>query len=216
MDNQLLHTILENAVLVFEGIAALLAFICYKKYSHTYLRFFPWLLLYVFLTEIAAIFVLEHFKSNVVIYNVYNIILFLYFYFVFYKNTASKRDKKLILAAVSIFLVSSIVNLIFSSFYATPQLLAYITGACMLILCIILYFVEILYTSQKIQIDHDLLFWVSIGLLLFYVGYIPIKLSRHFFESARSAFMTLLVVHRILVLIMNGCFIIGFLWTRQK
>lgn len=212
----MLHTVLFYAVLAFEGIAALFAFICYKKYSHTYLRFFPWLLLYVFVTEVSAIFVLERFHTNVVIYNVYNIILFLYFYFVYYKNTTSSRNRKVILTAVLIFMLSSIANAVFSSFYTNPQLLAYIVGACMLILCIILYFIEILYTSQELKIDRDLLFWVSIGLLLFYVGYIPIKLSRHFFESREIAFMTLLVVHRILILIMNGCFIIGFLWTRQK
>tara|TARA_R100000541_G_C1885780_1_gene82925 strand:+ start:37 stop:687 length:651 start_codon:yes stop_codon:yes gene_type:complete len=216
LDHSGFYTVLFYAVLAFEGLAALLAFVRYKKYSHTYLRYFPWLLLYTFVTEIAATFMWERFEGNVVLYNIYNIVFFLYFYFVFYKHTKSIRDRNLILIATAIFLVSCVANLGFSSFLENPQLLAYITGACMLIFCIILYFVGILYTPRVLKIKTELLFWVSIGLLLFYVGYIPIKITRHFFTEIDNSYHILRSVHRILVLIMNACFIIGFLWTRRK
>lgn len=216
MANSLFHTVLEYSVVALEGLAALFAFIFYKKYSHTYLRFFPWLLLYVFVNEVLAGY-FHYFSSfNARLYNVYNIIFFLYFYFVFYKNEQRKQYKKWILIAAICFIVASLVNPFFKSFIDNPQLLAYIVGACVLILCIILYFIDILYTPQILIVKRDLLFWVSIGLLLFYVGYIPIKVTRHFFAQAENNFMTLIVVHRSLILIMNTCFIIGFVWTRKK
>lgn len=212
----MLHIILQYSVIALEGLAALFAFIFYKKYSHTYLRFFPWLLLYTFLNEIFGEYIFNIFGTNVVLYNVYNIIFFMYFYFVFYKNEERKHYKTLIIIASFCFIGSSLVNLFYSSFLLDPQLLTYIVGACVLIFCIILYFLDILYTPQVLQIRKDLLFWVSTGLLLFYVGYIPIKVARHFFEDKDNSFMTLIVVHRLLILIMNTCFIIGFLWTRKK
>ncbi|WP_147278514.1 hypothetical protein [Marinirhabdus gelatinilytica] len=197
-------------------MAVLLAFISYPKYSHTYLRFFPWLLLYVLLTEVFAIPIYEAFETNVVLYNVYNVVFFMYFYFIFYKKEENKRNRVWIKTVAGIFILASIINLSFRSFIFQPQLLAYIVGACALILCIILYFIDILYTPQILNIRKDLLFWVSTGLLLFYVGYIPIKVTRHFFEEPGHEFGTLMIVHRILILVMNICFIIGFLWTRKK
>ncbi|WP_432411159.1 hypothetical protein [Rasiella sp. SM2506] len=217
MDNSIQHTILEYGVFSSYGIAVFLAFIFYKKYSHTYLRFFPWLLLYVFLNEVFAEYIHEKFYTNVVQYNLYNMIFFLYFYFVFYKNAQRKQYKKYIAFASVCFVLASIINLFYESFLYDPQLLAYIVGACVLIFCIILYFIEILFTPQILIVKRDLLFWVSIGLLLFYVGYIPIKVTRHFFDSdAENPFMILITVHLLLVIIMNTCFITGFLWTREK
>lgn len=211
------HIILKYAVFFSYGLAVLLAFVFYKKYSHTYLRFFPWLLLYVFVNELfAAYCVHKIFHNNVVMYNIYNIIFFLYFYFVFYKNEQRKQYKKWIVVASVSFMLASLINPFYKSFLEEPQLLAYIVGACVLIFCIIVYFIEILYTPQILIVKRDLLFWVSIGLLLFHVGYIPIKVTRHFFAQADNNFLTLLVVHRILILLMNTSFIIGFLWTRKK
>lgn len=211
-----MNTILEYSVIGLEGLTALFAFIFYKKYSHTYLRFFPWLLLYVFLNEIFAGYFNSLFGNNAHIYNVYNIIFFMYFYFVFYTNEQRKSYKLWILIAAICFMVTSIVNAVYQPFGSQPQLLSYIVGACVLLFCIILYFIEILYTPQILHIRKDLLFWVSIGLLLFYVGYIPIKVSRAFFEQKDNNFITLGIVHCILVIIMNTCFIIGFLWTKKK
>ncbi len=216
MDNSQLHIILQYSVTAFEGLAALFAFIFYKKYSHTYLRFFPWLLLYTFLNEVFGEYIYSVFETNVVLYNLYNIIFFMYFYFIFYKNEKRKQYKTWIIVGFGVFIVASIVNLLYKSFMQEPQLLAYILGACVLLFCIILYFLDILYTPQILHVRSDLLFWVSTGLLLFYVGYIPIKVARYFFEDGNNRFMTLIVVHRLLVIIMNTCFIIGFLWTRKK
>lgn len=140
----------------------------------------------------------------------------MYFYFVFYKNEQRKQYKNWIVFATLCFVLASLINLLYKSFLIEPQLLAYIVGACALILCIILYFIDILYTPQILLVKRDLLFWVSIGLLLFYVGYIPIKVTRHFFENGNNQFLTLIVVHKLLILIMNTCFIIGFLWTKKR
>lgn len=215
MNTLLIDTILEYSVIALEGLAALFAFIFYRKYSHTYLRFFPWILLYVFLNEIFAGYFHSIFGNNVHFYNVFNIVFFMYFYFVFHINEHRKAYKLWILIAAICFVLASVVNAFYQPFGHQPQLLSYIVGACALLLCIILYFIDILYTPQILHIRKDLLFWVSIGLLLFYVGYIPIKVARQFFEH-NNHFTTLGIVHRILVIIMNTCFIIGFLWTRKK
>jgi hypothetical protein len=114
-------------------------------------------------------------------------------------------------------LAIALINPFLQDFVIEPQLYTYVVGAVILIGCIILYFIEILGSTGILYIREDLLFWISVGLLLFYVGYIPIKLTRYFFAIENvDVYMNLRRVHLLLILIMYGCFITGFLWMKRR
>ncbi|MCT8340858.1 hypothetical protein MG296_12395 [Flavobacteriaceae bacterium TK19130] len=216
MDKIIFDNVFQYVVLAFEGIAALTAILFYKNYKHTVLKYLPWLLTYVILNELFGRQVYEWFGNNIVLYNVYNIIYYLYFYFVFWNVSRRSDFRNWIVASIAVYCTASFINPFISDFRTQTQLLAYILGACILIFCIILYYIELLSSSKILNIKRELLFWISVGLLLFYVGYIPIKLTRHYFTSSVDLYVTLLNVQRILVIIMNSCFIIGFVWTRRR
>ncbi|WP_144439123.1 hypothetical protein [Lutibacter profundi] len=57
-----------------------------------------------------------------------------------------------------------------------------------------------------------LLFWISIGLLLFYVGILPIIIMSSFLEY-RGLFDYIILL---LNIIMYGCFITGFLVSKKE
>lgn len=203
------------AVLIIQVIAAVIAILTYSKYNKTPLRFFPIILIYTALNEIIG--GLQIFASNnVLIYNIYNIISFLFFQYIFWHYVKKNRYRNWIIISMILYLLTCIINPFFQNFQFESQLLSYIVGACSLLFCIILYFIEILSTSQVLIINRELLFWISIGLLLFYSGYIPIKLTRIFFEHESNLYLTLRIVHRSLIVIMNACFVIGFLWMKKK
>jgi hypothetical protein len=65
-------------------------------------------------------------------------------------------------------------------------------------------------------IKNDLLFWVSVGLFLFYIGYIPIKIIRTWFYKPDSFFEILLVIQSSLIIIMYLFFLTGFLWMKKR
>jgi hypothetical protein len=153
---------------------------------------------------------------NALFYNVYNIVFFLYLYYIFFQYIRTVQYRNWIIAGAILFVIASFLNALFDSFIHYPQLLAYSIGACLLIVDIILYYIEILSTNKVLNIRQNLLFWISVGLLLFYVGYLPIKLTRTFFSSQENVFSTLQFVHWLLIIIMNSCFTIGFLWTKKK
>jgi len=214
--DELFNSIFHYVLLSFEGIAAITAILFYGKYKHTVLKYFAWILVYTILNDICALYVYKLYGNNVVLYNIYSFIYFLYLYYVFWDFVESKVYKRWIVYCICIFLLASLINAFTANFIFEDQLIAYIIGACLVIFCIILYYIEILSDSRVLHIKEDLLFWVSIGLLLFYVGYIPIMISREFFSNNSDLFVTLFNVQRILIIIMNSCFIIGFLWTKKK
>jgi len=214
--DELFNSVFQYILMSFYGIAALTAILFYDKYKHTVLKYFVWILIYTFLNEFSAKYVYYWLETNVVMYNVYNTIFFLYFFYVFYNFVKNKTYKKWILYSAVLFLAVTVVSVIVVNAYFNNLMTSYITGACLIIFCIILYYIEILSDSRVLYIKEDLLFWISVGLLLFYVGYIPIKISREFFSDNNDLFVTLFNVQRVLIIIMNSCFILGFLWTKKK
>ena len=214
--DEILNSVFRYVVLSFYGIAVVTAILFYGKYKHTALKYFVWILIYNLINEVSAKYVYYWLETNVVMFNVYNTIFFLYFFYVFYNFVKSKTYKKWIVYSTWLFIITTVINIFTVNAYFDNLMISYITGACFIIFCIILYFIEILSDSRVLHIKEDLLFWISIGLLLFYVGYIPIKLSRQFFADLNDIFVTLYNVQRILIIIMYSCFIIGFVWTKKR
>ncbi|MCG2461826.1 hypothetical protein K8352_13790 [Flavobacteriaceae bacterium F89] len=228
MNFQILDAFLENCYIPLYGATFLISLWKYSKYYDTSLKFLPVLLLYTFLNELLGEIVADstiyslsfqdmYSNYNIVIYNIYNVVFFLYFYYIFWSYLEKKIHRKSIAIGSVVFMVTSLVNPFLQNLVIEPQLYSYVVGAVLLICCIILYFIEILGSSKILYVKEDLLFWISIGLLLFYVGYIPIKLTRYFFAIENvDVYMNLRRVHLILIVIMYGCFITGFLWMKRR
>lgn len=215
MSPEILDLYLKDAVILFEAMVALISLFFYRYYKNSPLRYFPFILWYTLINEfIGGSGIFEY--NNVLIYNIYNLIYFLFFLYIFRYFVANTKYKNWIRISAVIYLFASVINPFFQNFITESQLFSYVLGACLLLFCIILYYIEILSTSQVLIINRELLFWISVGLLLFYVGYIPIKLTRVFFEFNNTMYLSLRIVHRLLIILMNISFIIGFLWMRRK
>lgn len=228
MNFHILDTFLENCYIPLYGITFLISLWKYSKYYDSPLRFLPVLLLYTFLNELLGEIAKDssnynlsyqniYSNYNIIIYNIYNVVFFLYFYYVFWCYIKKSGYRKSIVIGSCIFLATSLINPFLQDLLIEPQLYSYVLGSAVLIYCIILYFIEILGSSKILYIKEDLLFWISVGLLLFYVGYIPIKLTRYFFAIENvDVYMNLRRVHLILIIIMYGCFITGFIWMKRR
>jgi len=207
---------LDTIVTVFQVAAAIFAILFRNKYFETPLRYLYLILIYSSFNELGAWLYAQYFDYNALLYNIYNTIFFLYFFYVYSQYVARKNHRNWIYIASFLFVLVCIANAIFKNFVQWPQVTAYIVGASFLIFCIILYFIEILTTSKILNVKQHLLFWVSVGLLLFYVGYIPIKITRLYFANKMDLLLTIKTVHILLIIIMNACFILGFIWTTKK
>ncbi len=137
--DELFNSVFQYILLSFYGISTLTAVLFYGKYKHTVLKYFVWILLYNLINEISAKYVYYWLDRNVVMYNVYNTIFFLYFLYVFRSFVQSKTYKKWIFYSTVLFSVVTVVNAIVVNAYFDNLMTSYITGACLLIFCIILY-----------------------------------------------------------------------------
>lgn len=224
----LLDTILENTYKPLYAITLLIALIKYPKYYNSPLKFFPVLLMYTFLTETLG-YITKNYEEykisiysafvnhNVIIYNIYNLVFFSYFLYVYWKCINNKKYKNRILYGSIGFYAAALINPFFQSFKLESQLLTYITGGLLIIYCAILFFIDNRTKEEGQNFERTALKWISIGLLIFYWGYIPIRASRYYnYIYKINEYVHLRRIHLTLICLLYICFIIGLLRMRRK
>ncbi|MCK0188375.1 hypothetical protein [Arenibacter sp. F20364] len=225
---EILDTILENSSQPLYAVTLLIALIKYPKYYSTPLKYFPILLMYTFLTELLGYFT-KHYevfhisifssfiRHNVIIYNIYNLVFFSYFFYVYWSYIGNKKYRKFIIFAAIFYLLVSLINPFFQSFKLESQVYSYLAGALAIIICIVLFFMEHRNNSKTLDYRFTGIKWISIGLLIFYVGYSPIKASRFYnYTYQINEYVHLRRMHLLLILLMYISIIIGFLRMKRK
>lgn len=223
-----LRLILEYSFLSLYAVTLFVSVYRYPKYFDTRLQYLPIIYCYTFLNEVLGYITsqlpqfgffskdsISHY--NVVIYNVYNLIFFLYFMTLYYYYIHSKKSKKLILICLAIFLIVVTVNPIYQDYLMSTQTATYLTGGTILILCAALYIKEQLKRDRELLLKNNPFVWISFGILVFYTGYLPIKIMRYFHVLYNtSEAPTVRIIHYSLIIAMYLFNIIGFILLRKR
>ena len=203
--------ILIKVGIAVEIITAIIGTCYYYKYKQVpILKYIVYLLWYTVLNELIG-----HVKdNNSIIYNIYHVINFTYFlslYRCFLKNKAKTTVSILILT----YFVCLFANSFYENYLTSYQSIPYSVAAVSLIVAIILYFIEILNSKLVLYTDKILLFWISVGLLLYFVGTMPFRIILNYYTAINDVTVYFLL-NFALTIIMNLFFIIGFVWSNDK
>lgn len=216
----------ENYFLLSYGIALCIGIATYRKYYDTILKYLPILIAYTFLNELLGYliryypnfsFFQDYIKTsqNDIIYNLYDLVYFGYFYYVYWKLNTRLKIKKWIQIAAFTALFSYIISIFFqnpleiSLYYATSY------SSWILVFCILLYFYDIYLNKEKFIQPGNLMHWVSLGLLIFY-NVFPIIFLIGYLDYNIWSNYNLSTVLRILIVIMYSIFTIGFIKARKR
>jgi len=154
-------------------------------------------------------------NNNLILYNISTTITFIFLFYIYHQYIKEKTSKR----AILLFQISYIIVLLASSFYENYltqlQSIPFLLGALLLMISIIFYYTELLRSEQSGQISKDLLFWISAGLLIYYIGKIPFRIVRDYYANLKD-YSILFILNIIFTIIMNSCFIIGFLVRKNK
>ena len=214
-------------ILYSELLAAIIGTIYFYKYKHTPLKYFLFLLWYIVLTEF---FVLYARETGVLIFytdehgnrytvwfhNLLRFITFSSLLFIYYNYLNTVKFKKYIKLFGIIYIGTSLINWSFiQDFNLESSEIPRIIGSLFLITTVIFFFIELL-RSEKIVVFHKmLLFWISVGLLLFYSGTIPFTLKFNgyaLFPGTHKLFL----IQFILAITMYLIFTFGFIWSKKE
>ena len=154
---------------------------------------------------------------NYYIFNIYIYILFQLYFYILVKILKNYQCKVLGSLFMIIYTTVFILNLIFQFETLGHDIYSglYSLGVLLFIILSTFYFIELFNSSNVLNYKKNIFFWFVIGVLLFHVPFLPFMLSLEWFLIDYSSSIYWIVLF-ILNLIMNTCFIIGFLWTEKK
>lgn len=207
------------------GLALILSFVKYKYYYETRLKALPIIIGYVLLTEVLGYIISEYEEIQIVyeeglhyynhfIYNILDIVLFIYFFWIFQRSISADVYKNFIIYGVILFLIATLLNPFFQDFTLYPQLGSIGVGSILLITCSVLYLLQLVANQSKLSNYNLLLKWISIGIILLYPFYPAILYIGQvneviFFE------LNLRSVLGFLIVLMYSCISIGLIKLKK-
>ncbi|MBT1704492.1 hypothetical protein [Chryseosolibacter indicus] len=210
---------LFTVIQIFELLTAIIASIHYKKYSGTFLKYFLYMLwLVVIIEAFIWLFMINGvIVQNNFIYNIFTSLQYVFYYVLFYNTLVNDTYKKWIRAFIILFILLVIINFVWIqklTVTVTFHSYTFTVGAILLIITIGLFFIEILNNEKVLYFTRYLMFWISIGLLVFYTGIIPYIISLNLLPEMLSN-DSLTIIFIVLNVVMYSCFIFGFVFSKK-
>ena len=152
------------------------------------------------------------------IYNIYIIIMYSFFIYYFGSLLISVKTKSIFKKLSFLFIVVSILNLIFSGvFFKSSSVFISIIGSLLLLIVIIYFYFDLLKTDKIINLKKYLPIYISIGILIFILCETPLSIFSQYFKTINKSFIVLKTNILLLVnIIMYGTFITGFIITAKS
>ena len=217
--------LISDIVIYSELLSAIVGSIYYYKYKHTVLKYFLFLLWYISITELVGWYgsVNDTFgfhKDGVVyrtwLYNLLRVITLSSLFYIYFKYLKNNLFKKWVKLFIIIYASLSIFNwILWQNFLFERSEAPRIVGTVFLIITILFYFIELLRSEKIIVFHRMLLFWISVGLLLFYSGTVPFVLKWNGYMLIPGIHKLFLIVY-VLAIIMYLTFTFGFIWSKKE
>lgn len=207
---------------ILELSACITGFLYWNKIRHTYWKWFPVYLAIIFLIEITGEYFLHvrnDLRVNIILYSYLGIPLqFFFFYWIFYRQFVKTRLAIWPLISAAIYFICLVADLPYLSkinFYF--ESFSYIMGCIFLLILLLIFFSRFIRSDDILHYRTSIMFWVCLGLLLFYVGCMPFFAFRKvLYNDYRDFFYIYWYVQFCFNYLMYLLFIIAFIWGKPK
>lgn len=206
----------------FEMLSLVIAIFCYTALKQTKMVYFiPFLLLTVIVEFVGYLAVTYGIKNrNYWIYNIFNLIEFLFYAYLFASNFQLKFLRLLAYASMPVLILFSSLNYIYIQGSENFHTYTLLLGSFFMVFFCCCFFYEWVLPEQITQnLIRQPFFWICVGLLLFYLGSVIINAL---FEYLRSSDMIqegkriYVFINRSLNIILYTSFSISFLICRKN
>jgi hypothetical protein len=167
--------------------AEMLAFIasivfCKSLFKTPYVILIPYLFMTVAAEFTGKYLAIHHlYTENVNLFNVTTVIEFVIFYYLFYQNLRSAGLKKIFFFATPLYVVLAAINQVFIQGFNTFHTYTMLLGTVFLIAFVFFYFYEAFSDKEPLSLPKEPMFWIAIGLFLFYLGDFTYNLMQPYF-----------------------------------
>lgn len=187
----------------------------YKKYNQSLLlKLWLYFLIYSFLTEVSAVYVIYTLKIRAyLIYNIWNIVNTLFYLLFFSYKIKILAKKRLVFGLILIYILFITINVLFYKNIRIENLnYSAILGMFFIVFTIMIYYTELLNSDSILKFQKSLFFWLSVGVLVINIGSIPVFVIGELIDWQGIFNYIILVLN----LLMATSFITGFVVSKKE
>ncbi len=216
------YQLVQYGLVIMEAIAFLIAVFHWQKVKNSYWKWFVVYLGIIVLSEIAGLTLLYHFKlvwSSRNLYTYFVIPLeFLFFFWLYFRYYENRSARYWPLVGAVIYAVAALVNFIF---YPHTNIglfpFSYMLGIILVLALAILFFYQLMVGNELLGFKYNTMFWVSLGLLIFYLVSSPyFGLRQLLYAKYRDIFWIYYYIQFGVNYLMYIFFCIAFIWGKAR
>jgi hypothetical protein len=210
--------VLYKTLVCFEGLAALIGFLTWTKWKHTYLKWFPVYLATITFIEISyyVLCYLQQYDKASLVQQLAVIIEMLFISWFFYQTLGSNQKKVIIAGGITYIVTLVLEKMLLRGSYYYFQSLSYTIGTLFILLYLILFFINLARSEQILGFVKLTKFWMALGMLLFYLGCFPFYGLYNELAKNIELFIPLAIITLMLNHTMYSFFAIGFIWGKPR
>lgn len=203
-----------------EFTAAAAGILNWQKVKGTYWKWFVIYLVFIFLSELAGE-ILFHIKAFQELHRAWYVIIvipveFIIFQWLFYRSRVLSKPLLSFLILSTLFILIYFIELIVSKRMWIPSI-GYSLGAFSLLFVCISYLGKLVQSEALLHFKSELLFWISAGLLVFYIGSMPFyALPQSFVIQVKDILNTYGFIPNLMSTFMYILFALGLRWKDSE
>ena len=207
---------------ILEISSCITGFVFYKKIKNSYWRWFPVYLGIISATELIAEYFLYaegNLRMNDNIYRFFGIPFeFLFLFWLFYQYFFKTSQSKWPLFAMVGYIICLLADLLFvGKMKLFFDSFSYTIGNILLLVLLIMFFLRFIKSEEILHYKSSMMFWVSVGLLVFYLGSLPFYgLRTTLYNQYPGFFYLYWYIQFGLNYLMYILFSLAFIWSKQK
>ncbi len=212
---------LRNFVVFTEFLSFIIGLFFLRKLTSIHWKLFPFYLGVIFSIEVLAWYFIQKklFDYNVYLYRfIAQPIQFFFIFWLYYKILKLKQKQLMLILFSTIYTVSWLLE-----YYIIPRerhaslSISFSVGSLLLLILILIYFYKLIYSAKILNFYHDRAFWVSSGILIYYLGSFPFY---GLFNLLIQKYQTLHFLYFQVVLVLSSSmyllFSASFIWGKEK
>ena len=207
---------------ILELAACITGFVYWKKIKNIYWRWFPVYLGIIVLTELSAEYFLNvkhNLRINISIYEFFGVPLeFLFFFWLFYRYFGETKKNQWPLYLGLIYFGCWFFDVVYLSKQKLYfESISYIVGNILLLIILLMFFIKFSKGDEILKYKSSMIFWVSLGLMIFYIGTLPFYGFRTIlYRQDRDFFYVYWYIQFGLNYLMYILFVLSFVWGKPK
>lgn len=174
------------------------------------IRYFVWFLWLTVFVEVTAVYTAvayysdyryfsfvegTPFAGNYWMYNIYSIIAFVAYILLFTSRLNSKRWRKTLGIVTGLFVLSSLLYLVFSDVYfVAHSVFTFFVGSLVVLVSIGMFYWELLRSDELLYINQSIHFYISVGALVYHLGFVPLVIYSRYFNMESPEFVEIYVL----------------------